>query len=461
MRWGSLRFRLVAAGAVAILIALGIAGAGLELLFERHLARAMSAELDFHLTQLLGGIDIGPGGRLVVRDKPSDPRFEEPLSGLYWQVSDDRDQVVRSRSLWDTALVLPLDEPGPSEVHQHEAEGPNHARLLVAERSIVLNNEGARIRVRAAVGQDFARARIAAAAFTRELSLALGLLGLVLVAATSVQVGLGLRPLALLRARVAEIRSGRLNQLPTAVPSEVAPLVEEVNALLSAQDKEIARSRSRAADLAHGFKTPLAALLADAARLRERGEAKLAQDIEAVVDNMSRHVDRELALARVRGSRTSGAPATALAPLLASLIATLARTPDAAGIRFEISVAEDLQLALDRTDLAEVLGNLLENAVRHARSTVAVSASAVPPSVVVEDDGEGIPEHRIARALERGGRLDEQAPGTGLGLSIVRDVLDAYGWRLQVGRSPRGGARMSIAPQAGSEQPTRAEAASS
>lgn len=447
MRWGSLRLRLVAAGAVAILIALGISGAGLAFLFERHLARAMSADLDFHLTQLLGGIDINPDGRLLVTKQPADPRFEEPLSGLYWQVSDDRGQVLRSRSLWDTALVLPRDEPGPSEVHQHETEGPNHARLLVAERSVVMNDGGARIRVRAAVGLDFSRARVAAAAFTRELSIALTLLGVVLVAATSIQVGLGLRPLVLLRTRISEIRTGRRSQLPTAVPSEVAPLVEEVNALLQAQEKEIARSRSRAADLAHGFKTPLAALVADAARLRELGEIKLAQNIEMVVDNMSRHVDRELALARVRGSRGAGRPATALAPLLSSLIATLARTPDAAGIRFESSVPDDLWLALDRTDLAEVLGNLLENAVRHARSFVAVSATTAPLSVVVEDDGEGIPEHQIARALERGGRLDEQAPGTGLGLSIVRDVLEAYGWRLQIGRSSHGGARISIVPE--------------
>lgn len=447
MRWGSLRLRLVAAGTVAILIALGMSGAGLMLLFQRHLARAMSADLDVHLTQLLGGIEADAGGRLRLSRPPTDPRFEEPLSGLYWQVTDDRGQTLRSRSLWDTALPLPLDEPRPSEVHQHEVEGPSHVRLLVAERSVVMNADGTPIRVRAAVASDLSRVKIAAAAFARELSIALAWLAVVLVAATWIQVGLGLRPLALLQIRIAEIRTGRRSQLPTAVPSEVAPLVGEVNALLQAQEKEIARSRNRAADLAHGFKTPLAALLADAADLRARGEAKLAQNIEAVVDNMSRHVDRELALARVRGSRGTGAPSTALAPLLNSLIATLARTADAAGVGFESSVPDDLWLTFDRTDLAEVLGNLLENAVRHARSTVAVTATALPVSVVVEDDGEGIPEHQIARALERGGRLDERGAGTGLGLSIVRDILEAYGWDLQIGRSGRGGARMSMAPK--------------
>jgi hypothetical protein len=70
----------------------------------------------------LPGIDVGSDGRLIITRQPADPRFEEPLSDLYWQVTDDRDQLLRSRSLWDTTLRLPPDEPGPSEVHQHEPE---------------------------------------------------------------------------------------------------------------------------------------------------------------------------------------------------------------------------------------------------------------------------------------------------------------------------------------------------
>jgi signal transduction histidine kinase len=217
--------------------------------------------------------------------------------------------------------------------------------------------------------------------------------------------------------------------------------------LLDAQEKEITRSRSRAADLAHGFKTPLAALMADAARLRQRGDNKMAKDIEAVADAMSRHVDRELALARLRsGARSTGAAVTELRPLLSSVLSTLARTPSADRIRFERSIPEGLRLPLDRTDLAEVLGNLLENAARHAKVLVRITANADPLSVIVDDDGEGIPEAQIARVLERGGRLDEQGSGTGLGLAIVQDVLDAYGWRLQITRSELGGARVTIAP---------------
>ncbi|MGC2776590.1 MAG: ATP-binding protein, partial [Bradyrhizobium sp.] len=105
-----------------------------------------------------------------------------------------------------------------------------------------------------------------------------------------------------------------------------------------------------------------------------------------------------------------------------------------------------LRVAIDRTDLAEVLGNLLENAARHAASTVRIVTTASPLVVTVEDDGPGIPAAQIGRVLERGGRLDEQGPGSGLGLAIVQDVLEAYGWRLQIGRSGLGGAKITIAP---------------
>ncbi len=156
------------------------------------------------------------------------------------------------------------------------------------------------------------------------------------------QVGLGLRPLDLLRRGVADIRAGRSRHLPSAVPVEVRPLVEEVNALLDAQEREIERSRCQAADLAHGLKTPLAALAADAARLREHGEHAIAQDVEAVGETMSRHVDRELARARVRGGLRRGAGlSTELAPLVHSLIATLARTPVGMRVAFEPDIADD------------------------------------------------------------------------------------------------------------------------
>jgi signal transduction histidine kinase len=418
-------------------------------LFERHVARTINDDLDVYLKQLLAGIDVDPEGRLVVTRPPADPRFSEPLSGLYWQAADDRGQLVRSRSLWDTTLDLPIDVPRLGEIHHHEAQGPGGSRMLVSEMMVTLEVGDRRVPVRVVIAADLARVMKAGFAFARDLAVALTILGIVLAIATSIQVGLGLRPLDALRRGVAEIRAGRKRYLPSAVPDEVRPLVEEVNALLSAQEREIAQSRSRAADLAHGLKTPLAALAADAARLRERGEHTIAQDIEAVGDAMSRHVDRELARVRVRGAvRRGSVPATDLAPLVRSLIATLARTPDGTRLEFKQRMGEDVRLPFDRTDLAEVLGNLLENAARHAVARVRITAAPASTDsfVAIEDDGPGITVDRVSVVLERGTRLDERGKGAGLGLAIVQDLLDAYGWRLDLTRSELGGLKATISP---------------
>jgi len=453
----SLRLRLVAGGIVAILIALAVAGGSLVVIFERHVSRTLAQDLDVHLKQLLAGIDVDAQGRLVLTQMPVDPRFADPLSGLYWQVGDDRGQLLRSRSLWDSAMKLPADRLGPGETHQHEATGPGGRRLLVAERAVTLSAEGKPVVVRLAVAEDLARMSAATSAFAKDLSLALALLGGVLALATWVQVGVGLRPLVALRRGVADVRAGRSRHLPSSVPAEVQPLVEEVNALIDAQEGEIERSRGRAADLAHGLKTPLAALAADVTRLRQRGERDIARDIESVGEAMGRHVDRELARARVRGRARGAAPASAsVKPLVDSIAATLSRTPHGARVRFENLIPDDMRVPLDRTDLAEVLGNLLENAVRHATGFVRTTTDEAALSIVIEDDGQGIDPSHISRVLERGARLDERGGAAGLGLAIVQDVLDAYGWGVDLSGSELGGLKAAIAPHSAvSRRPNR------
>ncbi len=446
----SLRLRLIAGGVLAILVALTVAGVGLVVLFERHVIRTIGEDLSIYLNQLVAGIDVDVSGRLVVTREPTDPRFNEPLSGLYWQVADDDGQLLRSRSLWDTALKLSPDSPAPGAIHQHVITGPSGSRVLVAERVVSLTQTNGRVPLRVVVAADLGRVSQAAAGFTKDLSLALGLLALVLALATAIQVSLGLRPLKLLRQRVAEVRAGRMHHLPPAAPAEVQPLVWEVNALLDAREHEIARSRGRAADLAHGLKTPLAALMGDARRLREAGQKDIARDIEAVSQAMSRIVDRELARARSRGAVWHKPDlSTELAPLVRSLLATLSRTSEGARVSFDPQVPADLFIPMDRTDLAEVLGNVLDNAARHAASRVRIVAcrECSGTSIIVEDDGAGIPPAAQASATQRGVRFDERTEGTGLGLAIVQDVLDTYDWRLLLGKSEAlGGLKVTLAP---------------
>lgn len=446
----SLRVRLVASGATAIVIALSVAGFALTILFERHVARTLAADLEVHLRQLLAGVEFNAAGQLNAARPPVDPRFSDPLSGLYWQMGDDHGQLVRSRSLWDMTLSLPSDELALDEGHFHEVAGPAGSRLMLVERQVSLHSVADKqSAVTVAVAADMSRVSAAGAAFAQDLVMALGLLGLILALATSAQLMLGLRPLRSLQSGISDIRSGRKRRLPLDVPTEVMPLVEEVNAMIDAQERQIERSRGRAADLAHGLKTPLAALAADAVRLVERGEKSIAAEIETVVKAMSRHVDRELARARLRGDqRRRPDVSTELGPLVRSLLAILSRTRADAHITFEHEIQDGTTLSFDRADLAEVLGNLLDNAVRHATSRVRISSIDFGDghTIVVEDDGCGINPNTIPSVLERGIRLDQRGGGAGLGLSIVQEVLDAYGWQLVLERSTLGGLKAECRP---------------
>lgn len=442
MNAGSLRLRLAAGGAAAIVCALIIAGFGLAYLFERHAMRSMQDALEVDLRQLLDGLEFAPDGKPFLRHQPSDPRFAEPLSGLYWQLTTGDGTAMRSRSLWDEALKLPEDALSSADLHRHRITGPNGADLLAVERNVVLKDTGKDVRAVAAA--DVARIAEARRAFTRELIPSLALLGAVLAAATWVQIGLGLRPLRRLQEAVAAIRRGKAERVGGPAPREVAPLVEEIDSLLASLSAEVERSRARAGDLAHGLKTPLAALAADVRRLEDKGEHEIAAGIAEIGETMRRHVERELSRARIRASRNgTAAKATPVTPLIKTLVTIQQRTEEGARLDFE-AACEGAATTMDKADLAEVLGNLLENAARHAASKVRVCVPR-PGWLAVDDDGPGIPEDERETVLKRGGSLDAGGRGAGLGLTIITEVLAANGRQLELTQSPLGGLRASFA----------------
>jgi signal transduction histidine kinase len=443
----SLRLRLALAGVVAIAIALAVAGYGLTLLFERHVYRTLADSLDAYVRDIAGGLEIDASGIVSRPRPPADPHFDAPLSGLYWEVAEGA-RTLRSRSLWDSDLNLPGGDLSEGETHYHQIVGPDGKLLLAAERRIQLVH-GPTGGVRIIVASDLTRLKAARDAFATELVPSLALLALVLGAATFVQLGLGLRPLKVLRDEVSAIAGGRRRRLSDQAPLEVRPLVAEVNALLDARDAELERARGRAADLAYGLKTPLAALAGDAFQLRELGQSEIADSIEAVSKAMRRHVERELARARVRCAAQRGSEATLVAPVVTALFRTLARTDEGSALSLVNAAPTEATVPIERTDLTEVLGNLLDNAVRYAASTVRVGCerNGEDWTIAVEDDGPGIPPESEALVRQRGGRLDLSG-GAGLGLAIVEDILEAYRWRLTLDRCRLGGLGAVITSQA-------------
>ncbi len=441
MTQGSLRLRLLAAGAGSIVIALAIAGVGLLLLFERHVERRMTVELEADLRQLVSGLERAPDGSLQVARPPAEPRFQEPLSGLYWQIATEPNgPILRSRSLWDDALNLPRDDLADAEIHQHAVAGPGGSSLLAVERLVAPTAALGGGRFRAAVAIDRSEIHAAGRAFAADLVPFLAVLATFLVAAAGAQVAVGLRPLEGVRRRLAEVRTGRQARLGGSFPDEVRPLAAEVDHLLDAQEAAVERARARAGDLAHGLKTSLTILASDAEELRAQGQTAIADEIATVTDGMRRHVERELVRARAGIRARVGAPQPVL-PVLEQVVAVLRRTPRGHPLAWEINVAPELATPVDPQDLAEIIGNLGENAAKWAGSRVRIEGRCEGEAVMlsVEDDGPGVPADQIGMVLARGGRLDEAQPGSGLGLAIVRELAEAYGGSLSLRRSSLGG----------------------
>jgi signal transduction histidine kinase len=274
--------------------------------------------------------------------------------------------------------------------------------------------------------------------FAADLTPLLAILGSLLLAAAWVQVTIGLRPLSAVRTRLADVRSGKSQRLGSAFPDEVRPLAQEIDDLIDARDAELARAKTRAGDLAHGLRTPLQVLQSETERLAKDGHTTAALSLSTVIRTMQRTVERELA--RVRLSAPHRGSEANVASAIAQVVRVVQRTPDGERLDWIVDVPADLTAPIDHDDLSEALGNLIENAARHARHTVTVTGQKTGTStaLTISDDGPGIPEDRLQEALRRGGRLDERGSGAGLGLPIVTDIVESWGGTLSLESSGPG-----------------------
>jgi len=431
---GSIRFRLLVAAVVGVVAALAAAEFGLSYLFERHVERRVDAELTVYEQQLIAGITL-TDGKLTIAKPPTEPRFERPLSGLYWQIdSADGRVLLRSRSLWDSTIAAARNLPGDGGTVLQEVAGPEGSLLRATVRDVRIpgSNGDTAFRVIAAI--DHRDITAATDAFAADAIPSLIVLAVLLIAALWLQITVGLAPLARLRSGVADIISGRATRLSTEVPTEVGPLVAEINNLLAAREAAIVKARAHAADLAHGMKTPLQVLAADVRTLREKGEAQIAAEIDQVATTLKSHVERELARTRIGAAATTDATETSVRDAAQRVVGVVERTPRGGVLTFAVDVPAGVTVAVDEADLVEVLGSLAENACRFARTCVRIEGGGVGGAVeiAVVDDGPGIPEAQRAKVLQRGMRLDQRSEGSGLGLAIVTETAEAYGGSLRL-----------------------------
>ena len=408
---------LIAAAWIMLLLAGG--GFALDRVLKDAVTRNFDDSLAYVLRSLIASAEIGPEGEVINTREPADQRFIEPGSGLYWQVSTRGQEPYPSRSLWDRRLAYGSGHYD-RDLHSFDSNQFGDEKLRIVERDVTLPGSTARWRIQVAENREGLDDQIAALRRILVRSFALLALGLVLLAA--LQTVYGLRPLRRVREEIAAMRAGRTSRVSSAMPVEVAPMVEELNALIAHNERQAEEARRHAGNLAHALKTPLTVIMNAATAHAD----DLADTVVREARTMRRQVDHHLARARAVGRRGSAHSRAEVWPSVDSVERAVGRLYR--HVRIDAEGARDLQVHVERQDLDEMLGNLVENAAKYGGGSVfvTVGAQAGFVEILVEDDGTGIPEEERVRIFDRGVRLDTGKPGTGLGLAIVRDVAEIY-----------------------------------
>jgi signal transduction histidine kinase len=443
----SLRFRLLGAAVIVILVAVQVAGVTLLVLFERNVLRLVHSELDATLEQLTAVLGRDESGMPQLQNELADARFRQRLSGRYWQVSANGAVLLRSPSLGSAELDTAGFADLKQGIRRQPLIGPDKQQFYGAGMRVVLQAPGSGSRATSYLliaAMDVAEIRALDALNVQlrgDVLAALGLLATILIAAAWVQVLVGLSPLEVLRTGLEKVRVGKARRLSDDenVPSELRPLVDETNRLLEAQENAINAARARAGDLAHGIKTPLTALTVLVDRLREE-KTELAGELDHQLKVLGRHVERELTRSRA-AANTTLAQRTSVAPIVGRLFRTMERLPRGDRIDWRLDCDPEAAAPVEEEDLAEVLGNLLDNARKWARSEVSIAVRSVAGSteLSVDDDGPGVPEDNRVLVMRRGTKLDESVPGWGLGLNIAKAIVEAYGGEMTLESSTSGG----------------------
>lgn len=444
----SLARRLVLLALGWSLAALVIAAVVITLGVQQAALRRTDESLAELIDQLLTGTTIENG--VPFAPVLTDLRASRAYSGRYWQIlvptADGRVRPVgqQSYSLFGEVIPTPSDlvarfRAAPGTPISYDTVGPLNRRLRA--RALYAVIRGAPVifvyaEDRTSIDRDI-RYFIAwtAGAFI--------LLGAGLVAAIVIQVRVGLRPLFALRREVAEVRRGKAERLAGAYPSEVAPLADELNALLVHNQETVARQRTHVGNLAHALKTPISVMMTEASQRPGPLSELVTRQAEVMQLQVDHHLRRARAAARTQGlgERTS------VPDVLDELARTLERIFRDKGVAIDWDAPDNLDFQGERQDLLEIAGNAMENACKWCKAKVRVRAEILGSErfrLTVEDDGPGLPPDRREEVIRRGARLDEDAPGSGLGLAIVDELGRAYGGALKLADSPMGGLLVQI-----------------
>ncbi|MGO9357924.1 MAG: ATP-binding protein [Xanthobacteraceae bacterium] len=449
----SLATRLFLSATAWVVVILVITGFALSSVYRQAVERSFDRRLNLYLRTLVAETTTPDesGGEHQFQSL-GEPLFEIPLSGWYWQIDrldSDKPDVRSSRSLWDKQLAKLDDSSGPltaAGVRIGYVAGPEEQRLRLIERQVDFGSDG---KFLITVAGDATEISDETRTFDYYLGGTFLALTLVLVFTTIFQVRFGLAPLKRISESLAAIRSGRAERLEGEFPVEIAPLARETNALIDANREIVERARTHVGNLAHAIKTPLSVIVNEAnVHGADPFAAKVLEQADVMRDQVAHHLERARIAARVTVIGT----VTDVTPVLEGLRRTMEKIHRDRGIAIESKCPAQARFRGERQDLEEMIGNLVDNACKWARTRVFIevmtrpAGGSKPPTlrIVVDDDGPGLSPAERAQVARRGQRLDESKPGSGLGLAIVVDLAALYQGSLSLGGSPIGGLRAEL-----------------
>jgi signal transduction histidine kinase len=448
----SIAARLFLSAAFWSSIILIVAGLGLTAVHARSTEAAFDEQLGVYLKALVANVASNGEEALSGPGQFIGPQFELARSGWYWQVTRLDSQppdIKSSRSLF--AAQLPRVETGGAHTDSGVTRsgyvtGPDERSLRLIERVIDAGDEG-RYLIQVAGNSEEIEAEIDD--FEYSLAATFVLLLIAILGSMALAVRFGLRPLRELREGVASIRRGEAEHISGDFPQDISPLAAEVNLLLDANREVVDRARTQVGNLAHALKTPLSVILNEA----DAGSPTLAEKVKEQAEVMRRQVTFYLDRARAAARAGSIGSATEVKPVIEGLVRTFDKVYRERALTFAVVALDGLRFRGEAQDLSDLIGNLLDNAGKWARTRVEISASRdlnldadgrAYFITRIDDDGPGLDPQARSAALRRGQKLDESRPGSGLGMSIIVDLAQIYGGLLLLEDSPLGGLRASL-----------------
>lgn len=446
----SLSARLLVSVSLLLIFFFGVTIVVLDSAFREAGEQAQEDILDTQLMALIAEAEPNPRGELEMPFALREPRFGNLGSGLYGALSDETDAPV-----WTSRSSLGLDVPyGPrpeSGAHSFSRvnleDGTPLMALSLHVQWELANGDLKPYTFSVAQSLDSFNAQLAG--FRRQLFTWFGAIALIMLFSISVVMRGLLKPLRQIESEITDIEAGKRESLSDDFPDELSSVARNMNVLVGSERSRSERYRNTLDNLAHSLKTPLAAIRAI---LTEQQSTELTDRVEAQIERMNDIVRYQLRKPSTAKTESFGVVAVPVDKELKKLVDGLHKVYKDKEPEIRVDVTAGILFRGDTGDFLELAGNLLDNACKWCKSKVSLTIRPLPGatndsggmSMVVEDDGPGIPGEAREALLQRGMRLDENAPGHGIGLAVVKDIAASYGGNIAISGSALGGAKISV-----------------